>query len=380
MRTLNLGKIPMCIRLVLFLLLVVQGVESNPGPTSAASGTGTPAGRGSNVDANRRSSVGGRGNVSNTGRGSDRGHNVRRRGNSRGNSSVVQDRSPPPSQCLRSSQRDNQRSINEWFGHPRDVDELPIDNESVHSDDTIHSLDLNIDSADIRSVILDTHKTVTGLNQKFDKVQKDIDGLKISNDGLKRENKELNEKLTKLTDHVLNLEEKVGESERRNENLEAQSRRENLLFYGLGEQVNETWDMSENKVRQYLADHLNLDETKISIERAHRLGKGGGAHPVIVKFSHFKDKDKILQSYREKKKAERDSGPTVDDDSPQQHRVIRVSEDFTARVRNIRSKLVPYISTFKSEDKRAFLRYDKLIVDGVVYSYDFSSKNIVPDP
>ena len=56
MRTLSVSsnRICLCIRVVLFVLLVAQCVEHNPGPIDkAATGRGSPSGRGSGRGANR---------------------------------------------------------------------------------------------------------------------------------------------------------------------------------------------------------------------------------------------------------------------------------------------------------------------------------------
>ena len=53
--------------------------------------------------------------------------------------------------------------------------------------------------------------------------------------------------------------------------LENQSRRENLVFHGLKDKSNETWEESESNVRKYIFEDLGLDETRISVERAHRI-------------------------------------------------------------------------------------------------------------
>ena len=57
---------------------------------------------------------------------------------------------------------------------------------------------------------------------------------------------------------------------------EGQSKRETVIFYGLPEKTDETWDMCERDVRSLMIDKMGLghaeDDNVISIERAHRLG------------------------------------------------------------------------------------------------------------
>ena len=56
------------------------------------------------------------------------------------------------------------------------------------------------------------------------------------------------------------------------EYLENQSRRNNIRIYGILEEENESWDTTEEKVKQVLAEKLNLEEA-LHIERAHRVGR-----------------------------------------------------------------------------------------------------------
>ena len=97
--------------------------------------------------------------------------------------------------------------------------------------------------------------------------------------------------------------------------MEAQSRRENLKFHGVNEDEDETWDQSETKIRDYLTTVLEIDETSMKIERAHRLPSKSKPRPIIVNFSHFKDKDEVLRKYRAKSKERVESadGPNARD-------------------------------------------------------------------
>lgn len=56
-------------------------------------------------------------------------------------------------------------------------------------------------------------------------------------------------------------------------------------------------------MQQIIADELEFDETIISVEWAHRLNTRKSPKPVIVKFLHIMDKDKVLHRYRENVKA-----------------------------------------------------------------------------
>ena len=78
--------------------------------------------------------------------------------------------------------------------------------------------------------------------------------------------------VSELSKSVSRLEVRTTETERKNEQLEAQSRRNNLKFptlHGIKEDRGETWEQSE--MREYLSTELNIDVRDMKIERAHRL-------------------------------------------------------------------------------------------------------------
>ena len=70
---------------------------------------------------------------------------------------------------------------------------------------------------------------------------------------------------------------------------------------------------TEQNVRDYIRNDIDLDERDINIERAHRLPSKEKPRPVIVKFSFYKDREKILKTYKQKKT----SSPKGNDRSPE---------------------------------------------------------------
>ena len=85
--------------------------------------------------------------------------------------------------------------------------------------------------------------------------------------------------------------------------LETHSRRNNLIFFRIPEEVNETSAKTESLLYSFLGDELKLKEDDIdgiSRESAHRLGKrnlnGEKPRPIIAKFSFYKNKEFILSN------------------------------------------------------------------------------------
>ena len=117
------------------------------------------------------------------------------------------------------------------------------------------------------------------------------------------------------------LEEKISE-------LEDRSRRNNLRFSGFTEKAEgaETWEESENLIREFIERNLEMESKDITIERAHRTGSkiNGKKRAIIVKFLNYKDKDAVLNQYRQKQ-LWKDN--------------IYVNEDYSERTADLRKQL-----------------------------------------
>lgn len=141
--------------------------------------------------------------------------------------------------------------------------------------------------------------------------------------------------------------------------LEDQSRRDNLLFWGIPDS-RESWEQSEAKIKSVLTGLFDVLPDNV-IERAHRLGTHSPSkcRPIIVKFSSFKIKENVL-SARTKLKATN----------------VTVSEDFSPATRHARKKLIafaknqPGAPTFQ-------LRYNKVIINNKHYVYHPLSDSVI---
>ena len=80
----------------------------------------------------------------------------------------------------------------------------------------------------------------------------------------------------------------------RSVDLEARSRRKNLIFRGFFEFRNEN---CTDVMYQFLYEQLNLDAESVVIERAHRLGRwdpNKRKRPMIVLFRNYQSVEKII--------------------------------------------------------------------------------------
>lgn len=325
-QTLKIKHISFALRLVLFLLLVVQGIESNPGPprpgrNSGARGRGSNRSRGYNVpeedtqtDAmvTRRSS----GHMNSASQ-----NTMNSNGNSNNRPQLLQQEL-----TVWFSEIDNPQSQSQSQSQVSDTNNQPIpedfqldyqlyqDTEQNQSDTEIETdLEVNSNEADIdpnsdmKTLLLDIRKDVKEINHKFNTMKKSVKELKQSNKQLQCQNEDLTKVVSELKEQVNQLEIESRKNTEANEKIESQSRRSNLILYGIAGDKRESWEESEEKFREYLSDNLKIDQTKIQTERVHRLNTKSSPAPIIVKFSFFKDREKVLKAYKEKRKTERES-------------------------------------------------------------------------
>ena len=101
------------------------------------------------------------------------------------------------------------------------------------------------------------------INRKLDDFQSQMNGIRFIQSNLEKEKTEMKKTISQPTSKV--------------SYLEGQSKRDNLEFFGIPEQQEETWDDCENEVRKVLDDNLKLQgalsDTEVGIERAHRIGE-----------------------------------------------------------------------------------------------------------
>ena len=135
--------------------------------------------------------------------------------------------------------------------------------------------------------------------------------------------------------------------------LEDRSRRNNLRFDGFQEETNETWEESESIITDFVKEKLGIEED-ILIERAHCTGKiqrndgtRNRKRTIVVKFLNFKDKSRILHTYREKKLWKEK---------------VFVNENFSEETASIRKGLLQKAKDLRSQNKVAKVVHDKLIV------------------
>ena len=72
-----------------------------------------------------------------------------------------------------------------------------------------------------------------------------------------------------------------------------------------------------------------------------------------------------------------EGGEEESDDSETFRKEITVCEDFPSRVMKARNDLRRFLPDALKDKKEAYLKYDKLVINGDIYEYDETSEDIV---
>ena len=199
--------------------------------------------------------------------------------------------------------------------------------------------------------------------QQFSDMMSKIDDMKNSVEFACNTSKDAQERAVKVENTVIelqrendNLKSELGYLKNRVIQLESHGKRENLLFNGIKENNSkETWEDCEQAVKNIITETMGLNGQNMNFERTHRYGqkKAGKTRPIIVKFSSFKDREKVWAS---KKKL---SGSNYN-----------VSEDFPIEIRNERKLLFPIVKVLKTHSSvtEVFIKVNKLFVNGKMYT------------
>lgn len=212
--------------------------------------------------------------------------------------------------------------------------------------------------------LTDILSAVKSLNTRFDDLKGDLSDIRNSQIALQGEVQELRDKVSDLTvkNETLqslndSLVKKVEAMERKTDDLEGRSKRNNLIIHGLEKTGDESWEDCEGMVQDLLTDRLEMSQD-VQFDRVHRLN-GKANSPIVARCTFYKDKVSVLKA---KKKL--------------QGTQISIGEDYTARVRDTRKKLAPYLKKAKGEGKRAAMVFDHLIINGQKFCLNDKGDNI----
>ena len=139
--------------------------------------------------------------------------------------------------------------------------------------------------------------------------------------------------------------------------MQSQSMRNNLIFVGITEDVHEKPEATEQKLRQFMVEKLNLAQDcvdGIRLERVHRIGdnssrSGASTRPrsIVAKFLHFQDRELVRRSRSHLKRT-----------------AYYVNEQFPKENADRRRLLFPKMRQAIREGKTSWISYNTLYING----------------
>ena len=191
-------------------------------------------------------------------------------------------------------------------------------------------------------------------HDSFTQIKKDVSDSKKEAADARRE-------ASALSAETQKLKAQRRQNARRMVDLEARSRRNNLIFYGIQEKE-KSGEEEENcitTVKNFLKDSLNIDIHCSAMQRAHRLGKPRNKNnigrlaftprPIIVLFTDFQQKEII-------RKKRFDLA-----------RPFGISEDLPIEIRKARKSIENLVKDLKAQGKKVAILYPcRLLIDGKI--------------
>ena len=197
--------------------------------------------------------------------------------------------------------------------------------------------------------------TMQHIQVKVDKQEEVLSSVNKKVQDHVKEIKDLKATVTDIKKQLKHNENKMRDQEKKTIDLEARSRRNNLLFFNIPE-----CEGRENCF-DVIRDVIKKDfgqQGEFPLHRAHRMGgprrnaigrRSQAPRPIIVAFVDHRDRETVRRArYKLKSK-------------------ISVAEDFPAPIRKARESLLPELRAAKEAKRQATIAYPaKLIIDGHV--------------
>lgn len=200
--------------------------------------------------------------------------------------------------------------------------------------------------SDIYNLIQSTNKNLC------DKIEGVSNDLKILAENVNKEVKEVKQK-------VLILEAENNTLKERLQTIERTLRKNNVVFYGIEEIENETFEHLAYQIKNLLKEKLAVDPPIIEFTNIFRLGKASNKkRPILVKLLSYETKINILKNKTKLK----GTG-------------IFISEDLSKENREERNILVKNLKEARGKNKQASIRGNRIIIEGEAYTSEELQNN-----
>lgn len=154
-------------------------------------------------------------------------------------------------------------------------------------------------------------------------------------------------KIEELKHKVDQLEEENAALRERNEFLERNSRRNNIVVFGLGGQ---SVDLTVDYIRDRLCELVGIEIQRVDINNFYRLGKNLNS-PIKIEFTSYLKKKELISNCKKLKGTE-----------------VKILQDLTERQRKDYRILKQNLVQERQKNKNCFIRGNKLVVNNCEYT------------
>lgn len=190
-------------------------------------------------------------------------------------------------------------------------------------------------------------------------IQKDV---RKNNDEFKLYREQLNEaknRIDNLERNQVDIIKQLNDNGSLFKRLTNTYGRNNLVIFNIKETSNETTAELLQIVLQLFSSKLNINIEARDIDNIFWMGRVKGMRPILLKLQSFLQKVEILKVSKKLKGTN-----------------IVISNDFSEKVRKIRKKLIPFLMKARDEKHLAYLRNDKLVINGKMFSLENCLKGL----
>ena len=146
---------------------------------------------------------------------------------------------------------------------------------------------------------------LSSINETVSSIKSDLQTMNMRLDDVEEEQRIQRLDIDHCADTLGYIDDRLQNVEKKTEQQEQYSRRENIILHGLAEQSDESYEANRKRITTLFNNNVK-DKTwqESDISRAHRLGsdKANKPRPLIVRLSQFQDKLTILKARDELKK------------------------------------------------------------------------------
>lgn len=213
-----------------------------------------------------------------------------------------------------------------------------------------------ISKEDFEKVISNLNKKIEKMETDFTNVKEEVVTLRNSQRTMEKEGRNVKSTLKGVIEDNNILKKKLLELENKMEDDENKKKRENLVFYGIPQEILESNEACNKKIKVLIKERFDIELQTSAIRRLGRLNNGKPA-PLLVSIPNENSRSTILKHAKKLKGSN-----------------VFVSPDYSKKIREKRTILNIKRMEAQKEGKTAYILGERLHIDNEVYEVDTDLK------